>query len=102
MTPEYYADQYRQFQCYARNYSGHNIKKIASGANAGDFNWTEVCMKNIPRDCMWGLSLHYYTIPSGDWSKKGSSTEFDEAEYFNTMKNTLYITSENFLCSTGK
>ncbi len=91
MTPEYYADQYRQFQCYARNYSGHNIKKIASGANAGDFNWTEVCMKNIPRDCMWGLSLHYYTIPSGDWSKKGSSTEFDEAEYFNTMKNTLYM-----------
>lgn len=91
MTPEYYTDQYRQFQCYARDYSGHTIKKIACGPNAGDFNWTEVCMKNIPNEQMWGLSLHYYTLPTGDWGIKGSSVDFDEQEYFNTIKNTLYM-----------
>jgi alpha-N-arabinofuranosidase len=38
---------------------------------------------------MWGLSLHYYTVPTGNWGHKGSATSFDEKEYFNTMVNTL-------------
>ena len=41
---------------------------------------------------MDGLSLHYYTIPSGNWfTSKGSSTEFGTDEWFSTMKNTLYM-----------
>lgn len=40
---------------------------------------------------MWGLSLHYYTVPTGNWRKKGSATAFDEKEYFNTMKNCLHM-----------
>jgi alpha-N-arabinofuranosidase len=40
---------------------------------------------------MWGLTLHHYTLPSGNWSKKGSATSFDEKEYFNTMKNCLQM-----------
>jgi alpha-N-arabinofuranosidase len=27
---------------------------------------------------MDGLSLHYYTLPTGDWGKKGSATQFGE------------------------
>jgi alpha-N-arabinofuranosidase len=46
-------------------------------------------MKNIPSWMMWGLSLHYYTVPTGNWSHKGSATNFDEGEYFNTMVNCL-------------
>jgi alpha-N-arabinofuranosidase len=46
-------------------------------------------MKTIPVNMMWGFSLHYYTVPSGNWGNKGSATQFDEAQYFNTMKNTL-------------
>jgi len=37
---------------------------------------------------MWGLSLHYYTIPSGIGGTR-SATAFDEKEYFNTMVNCL-------------
>ena len=37
---------------------------------------------------MKGLSLHYYTIPTGNWGKKGDSMNFDEAEYYNTLANT--------------
>ena len=40
---------------------------------------------------MWGLTLHHYTIPTGSWGKKGSATSFDEKEYFNTMKNCLFM-----------
>lgn len=91
MTPEFYSDQYRRFQCYARNYSGNNLRKIACGPNIADYKWMETCMKNIPAWMMWGISLHYYTIPTGDWGKKGSATNFDEKEYFETMKRCLYM-----------
>lgn len=37
------------------------------------------------------ISLHYYTIPSGDWSHKGDAVEFTEEEYYKTVKNALYI-----------
>ena len=66
--------------------------KIASGANSGDYNWTETLMKKCwPRKNV-GITLHYYTIPSGNpRGKEGSATAFDEKEYFNTMKNCLYM-----------
>ena len=88
MTPEFYSDNYRQYAIYARNYPGAPLKRIASGSNGKDYNWTEVCMKKIGNQ-MWGLTLHWYTLPTGDWGKKGSATNFDEAQYFNTMKNCL-------------
>jgi alpha-N-arabinofuranosidase len=92
MTPAYYADLYKRYATYARNYPGAPLKKIASGANADDYNWTETLMKNIPRNQMWGVTLHYYTLPTGNWSgSKGSATQFDEKEYFNTMKNCLHM-----------
>lgn len=91
MTPEYYANEYRRYATFARNYPGAPLKKVAGGANSADYNWTEVLMKNIPRHMMWGLSLHHYTIPTGNWGKKGSATQFDDAEYFNTMKNCLFM-----------
>ena len=91
MTPEHYVNQYKNYTSFARNYSGNDLMKIACGPNSANYNWMEVCMKNIPHWMMWGISLHYYTIPTGNWGKKGSATEFDEKEYFNTMKNTLFM-----------
>lgn len=91
MTPEFYSDQYKRYATYARNYPGTPLKRIASGANSADYKWTETMMKNVGASRMWGLSLHYYTVPTGNWRKKGSATSFDEKEYFNTMKNCLYM-----------
>ena len=92
MTPEFYADQYRRYATYARNYPGAPLRRIASGANAGDYRWTEVLMKNVGPGRMWGLTLHYYTLPTGNWrGSKGSATQFDEKQYFNTMKNCLVM-----------
>jgi alpha-N-arabinofuranosidase len=89
MTPEFYSDQYKRYATYARNFPGAPLKKIASGANTEDYRWTEVLMKNVGPGRMWGLTLHYYTLPNKSWPPKGSATQFDEKEYFNTMKNCL-------------
>ena len=90
MTADYYSDLYRRYATYARDYAGAPLKRIVSGASEGDYNWTETCMKKIPRSMMWGLTLHYYTLPTGSWSgSKGSATDFDEAQYFKTMKRCL-------------
>lgn len=90
MRVEYYADQYRRYATYARDYAGAPLKKIAAGASDADYHWTEVLMKQIPHYMMYGITLHYYTLPSGSWSgSKGSATRFTEEEYFKTMKNAL-------------
>ena len=91
MTPEQYADMYRRYATFCHSYPGAPLKKIASGPNGDDAHWMEVMMKNIPHNLMWGVSLHYYTIPTGNWGAKGSATDFDENQYFSTMKNALHM-----------
>lgn len=91
MTAEFYADQFRRYGSYAKNYPNARLNKVASGANSGDYHWTETLMKNVPLGMMWGVGLHYYTLPTGNWRHKGSATNFDEREYFNTMKNCLHM-----------
>lgn len=90
MRPEYYADVYRRYATYLRNFGDNKLYKIACGANADDYHWTEVLMENAG-ECMDGLSLHYYTMPK-DWTKpKLSATCFDEKEWFDVLKMTLYM-----------
>jgi len=86
MTAEFYADQYRRYATYCRNYGDNRLYKIAGGPNADDYHWSETLMKNIGNQ-MQGLSLHYYTVPK-NWGDKGSATQFDEAEYFTTIEKT--------------
>lgn len=90
MRPEYYADLYRRYASYVRNFSGNKVYKIACGPNTADYNWTEVLMREAGRH-MDGLSLHYYTVPGKSWQDKGSATQFNEEEWFSTMKKTLYM-----------
>jgi len=88
MTAEYYANEYKRYATYIRNFSGNMIHKIACGPNGSDYHWTEVLMREV-KYMMWGLSLHHYTIPTGDWGQKGSAVDFDENTYFHTLKSTM-------------
>ncbi len=92
MTPEHYANLYKNYATYCRNYGDNRLFKIAGGANSADYNWTEVMMRNVGAGQMWGLSLHHYTVPKG-WGPggKGSATDFTEEEYFTTMEKTLFM-----------
>ena len=90
MLPEYYANEYRRYQTYVRNYNGEKpVYKIACGPNAEDYEWTDKVMQ-IAGSLADGLSLHYYTVPH-DWNHKGSSTDFTEEEWYMTLSKTLYM-----------
>ncbi len=90
MRPEYYADLYRRYSTFVKNYPGNRIFRIACGANSADYNWTEVMMDRVGRR-MNGLSLHYYTVTTGNWNDKGSATEFDESQWHSTLRRTLVM-----------
>ncbi|MDE3237088.1 MAG: alpha-N-arabinofuranosidase [Bacteroidota bacterium] len=89
MLPEYYANEYRRYAQFAKNYPNAKLNKIACGPNSDDYNWTDVLMRTVGTG-MWGLSLHYYTVPK-NWSDKGSATAFDEKEYIATMQKCLHM-----------
>lgn len=88
MRPEFYADLYRQYSGYALLYSnGTNPKRVASGSNDFDYNWTEVLMKNAGGN-MEQISLHYYVLPVRDWNgSKGPDRGFQEDQYFSVIRD---------------
>ncbi|QSF46477.1 alpha-N-arabinofuranosidase [Paenibacillus tianjinensis] len=90
MRPEYYADLYRRYQTYVRNYGDNKIHRIACGANADDYNWTEVLMREATR-FMDSITLHYYTLPTGEWHNKGAATGFETKEWFSTLEKALHM-----------
>lgn len=90
MTPEYYSDLYRQYQTFCKDHSGNHLYKVACGPNSDDYNWTRTLLERA-RWFTDAISLHYYTIPTGDWSSKGSATVFDSDGYYATINKTLYM-----------
>lgn len=90
MRPEFYADEFRRYQTYLRNYGDNKLYKIACGPNTDDYNWTDTIMK-IAGQHMDALTLHYYTIPTGDWEHKGSALGFSREEYYSTLRRALYM-----------
>lgn len=90
MTPEYYANVYRNYSSFIR---GRYFQKIICGPSSGDLNWTEKLMQGMEGKMYLtqGVSLHHYTLPTGNWGAKGSSTDFGEDMWFNTIRNTMVI-----------
>ena len=89
MRPEYYADEFRKYNTFIKNYDrAKPIYRIAGGANDFNYTWTEVLMERVGRR-MNAASLHYYTLPTGNWNRKGSATQFGEDQWFSTLNRTL-------------
>jgi alpha-N-arabinofuranosidase len=89
MRPEFYADNFRRYNTFVKDYPGNRVLRIACGANGEDYNWTEVLMKQAGRN-MGGISMHYYTLPTGVWGqRKGSATDFAEDRWFSTLRHAL-------------
>lgn len=97
MTPQFYANEYRRYQTYVRNYDSEKpIKKVCCGANVADYFWTEGVMSTAFDHAeqfhgfMDYLSLHYYVHPEG-WEIKGSATDFNEEVWYKTLNKALYM-----------
>ncbi|MCQ2466537.1 MAG: alpha-N-arabinofuranosidase [Clostridia bacterium] len=101
MQPEYYANLYKHYQSFVKNYDAdRKVLKLAVGPNENDYEWTETLLKecfkswgsrNNNHGFMDGLTLHYYTVPTGVWDAKGSATEFDDKLWYKTLAKTLVI-----------
>ena len=109
MSPEKYADEYKQFATFVRNYGGTDVYKIACGPSGTNYDWTEVLMSEAAggwRPRMNGLDLHYYThVRRPSRRSRGrfivldrsgpqlsrSATEFGEAEWFATLHQATQI-----------
>jgi len=90
MTPEFYANLYRQYATFMSDWTNSGgLFRIASGANVADYNWTEVLMRDIPKHLIEGVALHSYSFV--EWNDKGSATNFNEAQYFSTIKTALMM-----------
>ncbi|WP_296611111.1 alpha-L-arabinofuranosidase C-terminal domain-containing protein [Sphingomonas sp.] len=84
LTAAQYAPLMRMFGTFVRQDGGPEI--VSVGPSAGDYGWTEEIMK--AHDQFNELSLHYYTLPTGDWSHHGAATGFSKAEWFSTFAQT--------------
>ncbi|MFK8163291.1 MAG: alpha-N-arabinofuranosidase [Lewinella sp.] len=90
MSAAYYANIYKQYATYMRDWNpddGTPVIRIASGASGGDYDWTETLMKNIKPNLVEALALHHYAVT--DWSAKGPSVDYDEAQYFGSLREAL-------------
>jgi alpha-N-arabinofuranosidase len=90
MTPEFYANLFRQYATYVKAPRGKRPKIVASGGNDEHTVWVDVLTKNVQRD-MDAISHHYYTTPTGVWAKKGNAVGFPEQEWISTLQNTMLI-----------
>lgn len=84
MTAAGYAEKYRQYQTFCRNYPGNQLLKIAGGPNVDDYNWMETLMRETHNGMRWGVSLHHYSYPNS-WEQKGPSRDFSESDYVRTI-----------------
>lgn len=89
MRADYYADLFRQYATFVRP-GGPPVIKVASGAGADDTAWTETLMAKAG-DSLDAISLHYYTIATGDWGHKGSATAFGEGEWIGAVRAATHM-----------
>jgi alpha-L-arabinofuranosidase len=91
MRPEYYADLYRRYSVYCRNYGDNKLFRVACGASDFNYEWTRVLMREAGR-MMDGLSLHYYVQTRfQETPVKSSATRFDESEWFEFLFRALQM-----------
>ena len=94
MSPEYYTEVYKHFATFIKTPADNVPVVVASGGNNQQTNWTEHLLRHVKES--WtlrldGISHHYYTLPTGEWARKGSATGFPEEEWFSTLFRTLQI-----------
>ncbi len=89
MTPEYYADLYKQFAVYLPNYGDNRLFKVACGPGDSSTRWTEVLMRRA-RNQMHGISIHKYTL-AAPWHDKLPATGFSEDKWFDILRDALSI-----------
>jgi alpha-L-arabinofuranosidase len=94
MSPEYYTDVYKRFATFIKTPDDNRPVIVASGGMNHETNWTQQLLGNVKESWtlrMDGISHHYYTLPTGQWARKGSALGFPEEEWFSALFRTLEV-----------
>jgi alpha-N-arabinofuranosidase len=95
MCPQYYAQEYKRYRTFLRNYGDNRLSPIACGPSDDDYKWMETMIQQAGTQ-MDHISLHYYTIEGGNWEHKGKALEFDRDGYMDLMAKAWYM--EDIIC----
>lgn len=88
MRASWYADLYRQFVGFLK--PGDHTVMVAAGPDAVNYDWTRTLM-TVAGEHFGALSLHYYTLPTGDWGTKGQAVGFPESQWESAFTQTWRI-----------
>lgn len=86
MRADWYADLFRQYVGFVAPGDG-SATIVAAGPNSDDVEWTRTLMSAAGGN-FDALSLHYYTLPTGDWAAKGPAIGFDESQWASAFVQT--------------
>ncbi len=87
MSAKYYADEFRRYATFIRDYGDEPLYKIAGGPDSRDTHWMKVMMKKCAHQAQ-GISVHNYTY-THDYMNKGVSTDDDLGEYYSLLENAF-------------
>ena len=87
MRPEYYADLFRRYATFCRDFGDNKLVRVACGPGGRNPNWTKVLMDRAANQ-MQAYSLHFYTVWPG-WRDKTPATGFGEHEWFEMLRECL-------------
>jgi alpha-N-arabinofuranosidase len=97
-TAQAYDARVRLFSSFVRLPQGQSTYRIAVGPDSEDYGWTDTIMASAGTARMFGtvplvdgISLHFYTIPSGSFANKGASTGFGEDLWFGAVQQTMRL-----------
>jgi len=89
MRPAYYADLYAQWATLLK-VEGEMPVRIISGSHEGNIDYSDEILDHPAMGNLSdGISVHYYTLPTGDWGEKGDALDFPEEEWISTLSRTI-------------
>ncbi|MEQ9507273.1 MAG: alpha-L-arabinofuranosidase C-terminal domain-containing protein [Hyphomonas sp.] len=89
ITAETYADIYTLYASFAKT-EGEQPTRIISGSHDENIEYSDEILKHpYIAGLSEGISVHFYTLPTSDWSVKGAAVGFPEAEWFSTIERAI-------------
>lgn len=89
ITAEAYADIYALFASFAKT-EGEQPARIISGSHDENIEYSDMVLDHpYIAGLAEGISVHVYSLPTGDWAAKGAATGFTEEEWISTLNRAL-------------
>lgn len=84
MRPEYYADLFRRYATFCRDFGPNRLVRVACGPGGFNQQWARVVMDQA-HPHMQAFSIHFYTVVP-NWQDKTPATGFGEPEWFSMLR----------------